>query len=49
VAADADELLTAGTERIYGFGAHRDGRDGSWLLVLARAPESERAAQHVLG
>jgi len=44
----AEELLTAGTERIYGFGAHRDGWDGGWLLVLARAPESERAARHVL-
>src|SRR5215469_496297 len=45
---NAEELLTEGTERIYGFGAHRDGWDGSWLLVLARAPESERAARHVL-
>jgi phenylacetic acid degradation operon negative regulatory protein len=44
----AEELLTEGTERIYGFGAHRAGWDGSWLLVLARAPESERAARHVL-
>jgi len=44
----AEELLTEGTERIYGFGAHRAGWDGSWLLVLVRAPESERAARHVL-
>jgi phenylacetic acid degradation operon negative regulatory protein len=44
----AEQLLTEGTERIYGFGAHRDGWDGSWLLVLARAPESGRAARHVL-
>jgi len=46
--SSAEELLTAGTERIYGFGAHRADWDGSWLLVLARAPESERAARHVL-
>jgi phenylacetic acid degradation operon negative regulatory protein len=44
----ADRLLTAGSERIYGFGAHRDGWDGSWLLVLARTPEAERPARHVL-
>jgi phenylacetic acid degradation operon negative regulatory protein len=44
----ADRLLTEGTERIYGFGAHRADWDGRWLLVLARAPESERAARHVL-
>jgi len=44
----AEELLTEGTERIYGFGAHRAGWDGDWLLVLVRAPESGRAARHVL-
>ena len=44
----ADRLLTEGTERIYGFGAHRPGWDGRWLLVLARAAESERAARHLL-
>jgi len=44
----AEELLTEGTERIYSFGAHRAGWDGNWLLVLVRAPESERAARHVL-
>jgi phenylacetic acid degradation operon negative regulatory protein len=44
----ADQLLTEGTERIYGFGAHRRGWDGRWLLVLARAAESERAARHLL-
>ncbi len=44
----AEELLTEGTERIYGFGAHRSGWDGSWLLVLARAPESDRAARHLV-
>lgn len=44
----ADRLLTEGTERIYGFGAHRSGWDGRWLLVLARSAESERAARHLL-
>ena len=44
----AVRLLTEGTERIYGFGGHRDGWDGSWLLVLVRAPETERPARHLL-
>ncbi len=44
----ADRLLTDGAERIYGFGPHRAGWDGSWLLVLARTPETERPARHVL-
>ena len=44
----ADRLLTDGTERIYGFGALRSRWDGRWLLVLARAAESERAARHLL-
>jgi phenylacetic acid degradation operon negative regulatory protein len=44
----ADRLLREGSERIYGFGARRDGWDGDWLLVLARAPEAERPARHVL-
>jgi phenylacetic acid degradation operon negative regulatory protein len=43
-----DGLLTEGTERIYGFGAQRDGWDGTWLLVLARIPEAGRPARHVL-
>ena len=41
-------LLTDGTERIYAFtGAQRDW-DGTWLLVLARVPETDRAARHLL-
>ena len=44
----ADRLLTEGAERIYGFGPHREGWDGSWLLVLARTPETERPSRHVL-
>jgi phenylacetic acid degradation operon negative regulatory protein len=45
---DGQRQLTDGAERIYGFhGVQRDW-DGRWLLVLARAPETERAARHVL-
>lgn len=46
--ARAEELLTEGTERIYGFPGVSDGWDGRWLLVLARVPESDRAARHLL-
>jgi phenylacetic acid degradation operon negative regulatory protein len=46
--ASANRLLTDGSERIYGFGAQRGGWDGDWLLVLARTPEAERPARHVL-
>jgi phenylacetic acid degradation operon negative regulatory protein len=44
----AERLLTEGSHRIYSFGARRDGWDGDWLLVLARTPEAERPARHVL-
>jgi len=45
---DGTRLLSEGTERIYAFaGAQRDW-DGSWLLVLARVPESDRSARHLL-
>lgn len=43
-----ERLVTEGSARIYEFGARRDGWDGDWLLVLARAPETERPARHVL-
>ena len=46
--ASANRLLTEGSQRIYSFGARRDGWDGDWLLVLARTPEAERPARHVL-
>jgi phenylacetic acid degradation operon negative regulatory protein len=46
--SDAEQLLTEGTERIYSFTAVADGWDGRWLLVLARAPETERPARHLL-
>lgn len=45
---DGEHLLTEGTERIYAFtGAQRDW-DGSWLLVLARVPETDRRARHLV-
>jgi len=44
----ADRLLAEGTDRIYGFGARRGDWDGEWLLVLARIPEAERPARHLL-
>ncbi len=43
-----DRLLTEGTERIYAFASSQPGWDGRWLLVLARVPESDRSARHVL-
>jgi phenylacetic acid degradation operon negative regulatory protein len=46
--ASAKQLLTEGTERIYGFTATRQAWDGSWLVVLARVPEADRPARHRL-
>lgn len=45
---ESERLLLDGTERIYGFTATADQWDGRWLIVHARAPESERPARHVL-
>jgi phenylacetic acid degradation operon negative regulatory protein len=45
---DGDRLLTQGTERIYAFAGSQLDWDGSWLLLLARVPESERSARHQL-
>ena len=45
---DGDRLLTEGTERIFAFAGSQDDWDGSWLLVLARVPESDRPARHLL-
>ena len=45
---DGDRLLTEGTERIYAFAGSQREWDRSWLLVLARVPENDRAARHVL-
>jgi len=44
----AEKLLTEGTERIYGFTGSTTGWDRRWLLVMARAPETDRAARHHL-
>jgi phenylacetic acid degradation operon negative regulatory protein len=44
----AERLLIDGTERIYGFTGVAAAWDGRWLLVLARAPETERPARHLL-
>jgi phenylacetic acid degradation operon negative regulatory protein len=46
--ADGDRLLTEGTERIYAFAGAQRQWDGTWLLVLARVPENDRAARHML-
>jgi phenylacetic acid degradation operon negative regulatory protein len=45
---DGNRLLTEGTERIYAFAGPQREWDGSWLLVLARVPENDRPARHVL-
>jgi phenylacetic acid degradation operon negative regulatory protein len=44
----AEQLLTEGTKRIFGFTAARDDWDGRWVLILARTPETERPARHRL-
>lgn len=43
-----NRLLTEGTERIYAFASSQRDWDGSWLLVLARVPESDRSGRHLL-
>lgn len=45
---NAEGLLTEGTERIYGFTGSAREWDGRWLLVLARVPETDRPARHLL-
>jgi len=45
---DAEQLLTDGTARIYGFGAPAPAWDGRLVLVLARVPESDRGVRHLL-
>ena len=44
----SNRLLTEGTERIYAFAGSQREWDGSWLLVLARVPENDRPARHLL-
>jgi phenylacetic acid degradation operon negative regulatory protein len=45
---DAERLLTDGAARIYGFHGTQREWDGRWLLVLARVPETDRPARHLL-
>jgi phenylacetic acid degradation operon negative regulatory protein len=45
---EGERLLTEGTERIYAFAGSQRDWDGSWLLVLARVPESDRPTRHLL-
>jgi phenylacetic acid degradation operon negative regulatory protein len=44
----AEQLLTDGTQRIYGFHGVAPFWDGRVVLVLARVPESDRATRHML-
>jgi phenylacetic acid degradation operon negative regulatory protein len=44
----AERLLRDGTERIFGFTAVAADWDGRWTIVIARTPETERAARHAL-
>jgi phenylacetic acid degradation operon negative regulatory protein len=46
--AEGRELLTVGTERIYGFGTDGDEWDEHWLVVLSAIPEDQRAKRHHL-
>lgn len=46
--ASAERLLTDGTQRIYGFRAVAPAWDRRLVLVLARVPESDRSARHLL-
>jgi phenylacetic acid degradation operon negative regulatory protein len=45
---NAERLLTEGAERIYGFTGTAPQWDGHWLLVMARVPETDRPARHLL-
>jgi phenylacetic acid degradation operon negative regulatory protein len=44
----ADELLSSGAARIYGFGSESDRWDGQWLVVLCPVPEELRAKRQQL-
>lgn len=48
LSVSGERLLVEGTERIYGFTGPASDWDGRWLLVLARVPETDRAARHLL-
>ena len=40
---EAEEFLTKGAERIYGFGSDSDSWDGHWLMLMCSVPEDQRA------
>src|SRR5262249_43808741 len=44
----AEQMLSDGSARIYGFQGTQAEWDGRWLLVLARVPETDRPARHLL-
>jgi phenylacetic acid degradation operon negative regulatory protein len=46
--ARAEQLLTAGTQRIFGFTGVTADWDGQVVLILARVPERDRATRHLL-
>jgi phenylacetic acid degradation operon negative regulatory protein len=46
--AAAEQLLTDGRHRIYGFRAIAPAWDGRVVLVLARVPETDRSTRHLL-
>ncbi|PZS36885.1 MAG: PaaX family transcriptional regulator [Pseudonocardiales bacterium] len=48
LAESAQRLLSEGAERIYGFTGSAPEWDGRWLLVMARVPETDRPARHLL-
>lgn len=48
LAAPGRALLTEGAERIYNAGAPQPPWDGSWLVVMASVPESQRKLRHQL-
>lgn len=45
----ANDVLERGAERIYGLGQRSEDWDGSWLVLLASVPESQRAVRGPLG
>ena len=44
----AEQLLRDGTERIFGFTAVAEDWDGRWTVVIARTPETDRSARHMI-
>ncbi len=44
----AVRLLTEGTERIFTFTGAQPDWDGRWIVVMARVPERDRAARHLV-